>query len=168
MEAEKRVSLEEYWNKTAKEDKRALKSLNEQKLEFIPTGSWVIDRLIGDGGGQNQSGGLPRGHIIEVYGNESCGKTTLGISACVEAQRMGLLPMWLDFERTFSKNYAKKMGLNLNKFIFHEPDTFEHGAKLIADALKTHPALIVVDSVSAMIPKAFLEAGEDDPGRIIN
>jgi recombination protein RecA len=166
MEAEKKVSLEEYYSKVAKEDKRAIKSLNEQKLVFIPTGSWVIDRLIGNGTGESQSGGFPRGHIIEAFGNESCGKTTLGISACVETQRLGLLPMWLDFERTFSKDYAKKMGLNLSKFIFHEPDTFEGGAKLIADALKTHPALIVIDSVSAMIPKAFMEAKEDDPGRI--
>lgn len=166
MEVEKRVSLEEYYAKTAKEDKRAIKNLHEQKVEFIPTGSWVIDRLIGDGYGNNGSGGLPRGHIVEVFGNESCGKTTLGISACVEAQKMGLIPMWLDFERTFSKDYAQRMGLDLNKFIFHEPDYFEHGAALIAKALKTHPAIIVVDSVSAMIPKAFMEASEDDPGRI--
>jgi recombination protein RecA len=168
MEIEKKISVEEYYSKAAKEDKRAIKNLNEQKIEFIPTGSWVVDRLIGNGNGNNQSGGLPRGHIVEVFGNESCGKTTLGMSACVEAQKMGLLPMWLDFERTFSKDYAQKMGLDLSpgKFIFHEPDHFEHGAALIARALKTHPALIVIDSVSAMIPKAFMEASEDDVGRI--
>jgi recombination protein RecA len=166
MEIEKRVSLQEYYSKVGKDDKRAIKSLAEQKLEFIPTGSWVVDRLIGKGDGQSQSGGLPRGHISEVFGNESCGKTTLGINACVEAQRAGLVPMWLDFERTFSKEYAKKMGLNLSNIIFHEPDTFEQGAKLIANAWKAHPAIIVIDSVSAMIPKAFMEAEENDVGRI--
>jgi recombination protein RecA len=169
MEVKKRVSPEQYYASVAKEDKMAIKNLNNtEPINFIPTGSWVIDRLIGNGNGKSQSGGLPRGHIVEVFGDESCGKTSLGISACVEAQKLGLVPMWLDYERTFQKNMAKSMGLDLSpsKFFFHEPDHFEHGMKLIDGALEFFPALIVVDSVSAMIPKAYLEASDEDVGRI--
>jgi recombination protein RecA len=169
MEIEKKITPAQYYASLSKEDKRAIKTLNgTEAISFIPTGSWIIDRLIGNGSGKSQSGGLPRGHFVEVFGDESCGKTTLGMSACVETQRMGLIPMWLDYERTFSKDYAKKMGLDLSqeKFIFHNPDHFEHGIKLIGQALPTYPALIVVDSVSAMIPRTFMEAEEDDPGRI--
>jgi len=167
MEMAKKISLDEYYSRVAKEDRAAIKNLKEQRLvNFISSGSWVIDRLIGDGSGKNSRGGIPRGHMTEVYGDESCGKTTLGMSTCVEAQRMGEVPVWLDFERTFSKDYAKKMGLDLSKFIYHEPDYFEHGVTLMANALETHPALIVIDSVAAMVPKEFIDKKEDDGGRI--
>jgi len=169
MDISKQVSVSEYYSKLSKDDRKAVKNLNDKKaLQTIPTGSWVVDRLIGDGSGEFKSGGLPRGHIVEVYGDESCGKTTLGISACVEAQRLGLTPVWLDYERTFHKGYAQKLGLNLspNKFIFQEPDHFEHGVKLLGDVLRTHPPLIVVDSVSAMVPMAYLDLASEDPARI--
>jgi recombination protein RecA len=169
MELKKRVSADQYYASVAKEDKLAIKNLNNtEPINFIPTGSWVIDRLIGNGNGKNQSGGLPRGHIVEVFGDASCGKTSLGISACIEAQRLGLIPMWLDYERTFQKIMAKNMGLDIspNKFFFHEPDHFEHGMKLIDGALEYYPALIVIDSVSAMIPQTYLDRDADDPARI--
>jgi len=169
MDISKQVPVSEYLSNLSKDDRKAVKNLNDKKdTQFIPTGSWVIDRLIGDGTGELKSGGLPRGHVVEVFGDESCGKTTLGLSACVETQRLGLTPVWLDYERTFSKDYAKKLGLDLhpNKFIFQEPDSFEHGVKLLGDVLRIHPALIVVDSVSAMVPAAFLDFASDDPTRI--
>lgn len=164
----KPVSVSEYYQKLSKEDKKAVKRLKDKEnIQFIPTGSWPIDKIIGDGSGTLKSGGFPRGHIVEIFGDESCGKTTLAISGCVEAQRMGLIPVWQDYERTFSKNYAKKLGLNLDQIVFQEPDSFEHGIKLLGDVLiKVHPAIIVIDSVSAMVPAQHLDLASDDPARI--
>lgn len=164
------MGIEEYLAKLSKEDKKAVRDLNEiRKFDFIPTGSWVLDRLIGDGEGKFKSGGLPRGHMVEVFGDESCGKTTLGISACVEAQRLGGIPIWLDYERTFHKDYAQSLGLDIsrNKFVLLEPENFEHGQALLVNVVdQVKPSLIVVDSVSAMIPRAFLEGILDEAGRI--
>lgn len=167
MDIKKPLTPAEYRALLSKEDKRAVKNLNDkEKILTIPTGSWVVDRLIGDGSGEFKSGGLPRGHIVELFGDESCGKTTLGMSAAVEAQRQGLIVVWQDYERTFSKTLAQNMGMNLNDLIFQEPDHFEHGAKLLGQALQMHPGLIVVDSVAAMIPAAFLDFASEDPTRL--
>lgn len=164
------MGIEEYLAKLSKDDKKAVRDLNEtRKFDFIPTGSWVLDRLIGDGEGKFKSGGLPRGHMVEVFGDESCGKTTLGISACVEAQRQGGIPIWLDYERTFHKDYAQNLGLDIdrNKFVLLEPENFEHGQSLLVNVIdQVKPAIIVVDSVSAMIPRAFLEGILEEAGRI--
>lgn len=163
------LSIKDFYQKLAKEDKKAIRNLNDQaKIDFVSTGSWVINTLIGDGTGTYKPGGLPRGHIVEVFGDESCGKTTLGICACKQVQDMGGIPVWVDFERTFSKDYARMLGLDLSqdKFIFIVPDHFEHGIKMIYQVLAMRPMLIAVDSVSAMIPKAFLEGAVDEMGRI--
>ena len=167
--ADKPMSPEEYYKRLSKEDKKAVKDLTEKKkIDFIPTGSWVVNSLIGDGSGLFKPGGFPRGHIVEIYGDESCGKTTLGISACIQVQHLGGLPIWVDYERTFQREYAEKLGLNCDpkKFIFIEPDHFEHGIRMILDSFAMKPWLIVVDSVSAMIPKQFLEGAIDEMGRI--
>jgi recombination protein RecA len=163
------ISAKEFYSKLSKEDKKAIKDLNDQgKMDFISTGSWVMNTLIGDGTGTFKAGGLPRGHIVEVFGDESCGKTTLGICACKQVQEAGGVAVWLDFERTFHRGYAQKLGLKLNpdSFVFITPDHFEHGTKMIVQALAMRPMLIVVDSVSAMIPRAFLEGAVDEMGRI--
>jgi recombination protein RecA len=162
-------AIEDFYKKLGKDDKKAMLDLNKKtKIDFIPTGSWVINTLIGDGTGSYKPGGLPRGHIVEAYGNESCGKTTLGICACREVQRLGGIPVWLDYERTFSEDYATTLGLDVSqsKFAYFRPDHFEQGARIIADALSMKPMIIVVDSVSAMIPKAFLEGNIDEGGRV--
>jgi recombination protein RecA len=162
---EKAMSPEEFMKRLSKEDRKAVKNLNDKKkIDFIPTGSWVMDMLISQSG----DGGLPRGHVVEVFGNESCGKTTLGITAAKKAQDLGGLVVWADFERTFSKDYAKDLGLNLsqNKFIFIEPENFEHGMGLIYSSLAMKPWLVVVDSVAAMIPKDSLEQDIDEVTRI--
>lgn len=163
------LTPEEFYKKLNRDDKKAMQNLNEKKeINFVPTGSWVINTLIGDGTGTYKPGGLPRGHIVEIFGNESCGKTTLGISACKQVQDMGGIPVWLDFERTFHKGYANQLGLDTdpNKFAYFVPEHFEHGIRLIYQALSMKPMLIVVDSVSAMIPRAFIEGGVDEVGRI--
>jgi recombination protein RecA len=163
------ISAKEFYSKLSKEDKKAIVDLNGQsRIDFVSTGSWVINTLIGDGTGTYKPGGLPRGHVVEVFGDESCGKTTLGICACAQAQKMGGIAVWVDFERTFHKDYARKLGLDLDpeKFVFMTPDYFEHGTKMIFQALAMRPMIIVVDSVSAMIPRAFLEGAIDEMGRI--
>jgi recombination protein RecA len=152
-------------SKLAKEDRETFKDLSvQQKIDFIPTGSWVIDKLIGNGDGNSMNGGLPRGHVVEVYGNESCGKTTLAISASAKAQQMGLSVLWLDYERTFQRDYAAKLGLSFdpNKWSFHEPYTFEQGARLIEEYLNSYPGLIVIDSVPAMTPEKSFDAEADE------
>lgn len=167
--ADKIMTPDEFYKRLSKDDKRAVRNLEErERIDFVPTGSWVINTLIGDGTGTYKPGGLPRGHMVEIFGDESCGKTTLGISSCIQAQQLGFVPVWLDYERTFHADYARKLGLDCSpsKFIYMEPDHFEHGIRLIYQALAMKPAIIVVDSVSAMIPKQFLEGQVDEGQRI--
>jgi len=166
---DKSMSPTEFYNKIGKEDKEAIINLDKKKgFDFIPTGSWVTNFLIGDGSNTNQPGGFPRGHVVEVFGDESSGKTTLALSACKQAQELGGIPVFVDFERTFHKQYAINMGIDLSpdKFVLMEPKHFEHGARMMKDALMMNPTIIVVDSVSAMIPKSFLEGQIDESGRI--
>jgi len=159
----------EYYKRISKDDRDAIANLKEiTPFMFIPTGSWVINSLIGDGTNNGKAGGFPRGHIVEIMGDESSGKTTLGMSAIKQCQLQGGIPIWLDFERTFHKQYAKNIGIDLdpNKLVLIEPNHFQHGAKFINDALLMKPPLIVVDSVSAMIPKEVLEGAIDEGSRI--
>jgi len=166
---EKAITPDEFYRKVSKEDKEAIVDLNSDKpIEFIPTGSWVLNTLIGDGTMTGKSGGFPRGHIVEIFGDESSGKTTMALSACRQVQEMGGLPVYIDFEQTFHKKYAENIGINTDKdkFVLMQPRHFEHGARLIKDSFKMKPALIAVDSVSAMLPKQFLEGAIDEAGRI--
>lgn len=162
------MSPEEYYKKITKEDKDSIIELNEKSFDFIPTGSWVLNYLIGDGTNQGKPGGLPRAHYVEVFGDESSGKTTMALSACKQVQLAGGLPVFVDYERSFHETYARNLGLNLDKnsFILIEPKNLEHGAKMMADTLLMKPWLIVVDSVSAMVPKAYFEGSVDEAGKI--
>jgi len=167
--AEKKLTPEEYFKKVSKEDKDAIIDLSsKKKLDLIPSGSWVIDTLIGDGTMTGKPGGFPRGHIVEVFGDESSGKSTLALSSIAKAQELGGLGILLDFEQTFHSGYASKLGVNLakNKFIPYEPKSFQQGARIIKDCLLMQPHLIVVDSVSAMLPQQYLEGSVDEAGRI--
>lgn len=113
-------------------------------------------------------GGLPRGHIVEVFGDESSGKTTFVLSAIKKAQEMGGIGVLADFEQTFHAEYAQKIGVDLNpdKFILIQPNHFQQGARQINDMLLMKPHIIAVDSVSAMLPKEFLQGDIDDTARI--
>jgi len=165
MQLPKKVNPSDISAKLSKEDREFLKDLSvKQKIDFIPSGSWVIDKLVGNGDGNSSNGGLPRGHVVEVYGNASCGKTTFAISACTEAQKLGLSVLWLDYERTFQRHYASSLGLKFDPSLwtFAEPDTFEDGARLIEKYLVSYPGIIVVDSIPAMMPKSSFEAGADE------
>lgn len=165
----KAMTTEEYFKKLNKEDKSSIFDMhNREPINFIPTGSWVLDTIIGDGTMTDKPGGFPRGHIVEVFGDESSGKTTVALSGIAMAQEMGELGILIDFEQTFHPDYAEKIGVNLDKdkFIVSRPNHFQQGARQIKDMLLMKPAIIVVDSVSAMLPKEFLEGNVDEAGRI--
>ena len=125
-------------------------------IEIIPTGSLAIDAALG-------VGGYPRGRIIEIYGPESSGKTTLTLHAIAEAQKAGLSCAFVDAEHAFDPSYARNLGINLDNLIISQPDSGE-AALEIADTLVRSGAidLVVVDSVAALVPQVELEGGMGD------
>jgi len=138
-----------------------------KQIKFIPTGSWVVNRLIGDGSHTGAPGGFPRGYITEVFGDEGCGKTTLALHACQQAQLLGERVIYADFEHSLRTQfqYIRNIGLDLSpsKFIHLTPTCLEDGVKQIGRGLKElKPGIIVVDSVTTMLPKASFDADADD------
>ncbi len=125
-------------------------------IAAISTGSISIDWALG-------IGGFPRGRIIEIYGPESSGKTTLALSAIAEAQRSGGTCAFIDAEHALDPIYAQKLGINLDELVISQPDTGEQSLE-ITDTLVRSGAidLIVVDSVAALVPKAELEGDMGD------
>jgi recombination protein RecA len=121
------------------------------KIDVIPTGALAVDLALG-------VGGLPRGRIIEIYGPESSGKTTLMLHVIANAQRSGGLAAFIDAEHALDPGYAKKLGVNLDDLLVSQPDSGEE-ALTICETLARSNALdvIVVDSVAALVPKAELE-----------
>ena len=165
--ASKVLSPEEFFKKLNRDDKDAVLDLNKtEKIDFIPTGSFIINSIIGDGTLTGTPGGFPRGHIVEIFGDESSGKSTCLMSACKQAQDMGGLAVLVDFEYTFHKGYAQHLGLDINKLIVMQPKHFQHGARLVKDCLAMRPHIIAIDSVSAMTPREYYEGAVDEGGRI--
>jgi recombination protein RecA len=121
------------------------------KIEVIPTGALALDLALG-------VGGIPRGRIIEIYGPESSGKTTLMLHVIANAQRAGGLAAFIDAEHALDPGYAKKLGVNLDDLLVSQPDSGEE-ALTICETLARSNALdvIVVDSVAALVPKSELE-----------
>ena len=131
---------------------------NEQavEVESIPTGSLGLDIALG-------IGGLPRGRVVEIYGPESSGKTTLALHVIAEAQKRGGACGFVDAEHALDPVYAKKLGVNLQELIISQPDTGEQALE-ITDTLVRSGAMdvIVVDSVAALTPKAEIEGEMGD------
>ena len=127
-------------------DARALK-----QIEVIPTGALAIDLALG-------VGGVPRGRVVEIFGPESSGKTTLMLHVIANAQKMGGLAAFIDAEHALDPGYAKKLGVNLDDLLVSQPDSGEE-ALTICETLARSNALdvIVIDSVAALVPKAELE-----------
>ena len=125
-------------------------------VEAIPTGSLSLDVALG-------IGGIPRGRIIEVYGPESSGKTTLTLHMIAEAQKMGGEAAFIDAEHALDPVYAKHLGVDIDNLIVSQPDTGEQALE-IAEALVRSGALdiIVVDSVAALVPKAEIDGDMGD------
>ncbi|MFN8828317.1 MAG: recombinase RecA [Labrys sp. (in: a-proteobacteria)] len=130
------------------------------EIETISTGSLGLDIALG-------IGGLPKGRVIEIYGPESSGKTTLALHTVAEAQRKGGVSAFIDAEHALDPGYARKLGVNLDDLLISQPDTGEQALE-ICDTLVRSGAIdvIVVDSVAALTPKAEIEGemGESQPG----
>jgi len=130
------------------------------EIAVVPTGSLGLDIALG-------IGGLPRGRIVEIYGPESSGKTTLALHAIAEAQKNGGVCGFIDAEHALDAIYAKKLGVNLDDLLISQPDTGEQALE-IADTLVRSGAIdvLVVDSVAALTPRAEIEGemGEQLPG----
>lgn len=126
------------------------------QVSTIPTGCIELDAALG-------VGGLPRGRIIEIYGPESSGKTTIALHAIAEAQKMGGMCVFIDAEHALDPVYAEKLGINMDKLYVSQPDNGEQALD-IADALVRSGAIdvIVIDSVAALVPKAELEGDMGD------
>jgi len=129
---------------------------NVDNIEAIPSGSLSLDLALG-------VGGYPRGRVIEIYGPESSGKTTLTIHAIAEAQKQGGIAAFIDAEHAFDRFYAEKLGVDINNLLISQPDNGEQALE-IADHLIRSGAIdiIVIDSVAALVPKSELEGEMGD------
>ena len=139
--------------------KGTIMKLGEQPqwdVQVIPSGSVALDHALG-------IGGYPRGRIVEIYGPESSGKTTLAIHAIAQAQKAGGIAAMLDAEHAFDRTYAKALGVNLDTLLISQPDNGEQALE-IADNLIRSGAIdiVVIDSVAALTPKAEIEGEMGD------
>ena len=129
-------------------------------IETIPTGSLGLDIALG-------VGGLPRGRVVEIYGPESSGKTTLALHTLAEAQKKGGICAFIDAEHALDPIYARKLGVNVDDLLISQPDAGEQALE-IADTLVRSGAIdvLVIDSVAALVPRAELEGemGDSQPG----
>ncbi|MBM3656061.1 MAG: recombinase RecA [Actinobacteria bacterium] len=125
-------------------------------IEVIPTGSIALDMALG-------IGGIPRGRVVEVFGPESSGKTTLTLHAIANAQKSGGIAAFIDAEHAFDAEYAKKLGVDIDALLVSQPDTGEQALEIM-DMLVRSGALdlIVVDSVAALVPRAEIEGEMGD------
>ena len=127
-----------------------------QIIEVIPTGSIALDIALG-------IGGLPRGRIVEIYGPESSGKTTLSMHAIANAQRAGGICAFIDAEHAFDAEYAKKLGIDIDALLVSQPDTGEQALEIMDMLIRSGALdLIVVDSVAALVPRAEIEGEMGD------
>ncbi len=126
-------------------------------VSVIPTGSISIDAALG-------VGGFPRGRVIEVYGPESGGKTTLTLQVIAEAQRMGGQAAFIDAEHALDPAYARKLGVDVDNLLVSQPDNGEQALEIAEALIRTNAVdIVVVDSVAALVPKAELEGEMGEP-----
>lgn len=131
-----------------------------QDIPIIPTGSLGLDIALG-------VGGLPRGRIVEIYGPEASGKTTLSMHCIAEAQKQGGLAAFIDAEHAFDKSYAEKLGIDTENLLISQPDNGEQALEITENLIRSGAIdIIVVDSVAALVPKAEIEGemGESKVG----
>lgn len=129
-------------------------------VEVVPTGALTLDIALG-------VGGCPRGRIVEIFGPESAGKTTLTLHICAEAQKMGLKVAFVDAEHALDPAYAKALGANPDEFVISQPDYGEQALNIAHELVKSGDVgVVVVDSVAALTPKAELdgEIGQQSVG----
>jgi recombination protein RecA len=129
-------------------------------IEAIPTGALSLDLALG-------VGGLPRGRIIEIYGPESSGKTTLTLSVVAQAQKQGGIAAFVDAEHAMDPDYARKLGVNIDELLVSQPESGEQALQIVETLVRSSAIdIIVIDSVAALVPKAEIdgEMGDSLPG----
>ena len=129
-------------------------------VETVPTGSLSLDIALG-------IGGLPRGRVVEIYGPESSGKTTLTLHVVAEAQKAGGVCAFVDAEHALDTTYARKLGVNLDDLLISQPDTGEQALEIVDTLVRSGAVdVVVIDSVAALTPRAEIEGemGESQPG----
>jgi recombination protein RecA len=125
-------------------------------IDAIPTGSLSLDLALG-------VGGIPRGRVIEIFGPESSGKTTLTLSIISQVQKLGGTAAFIDAEHAFDAGYAKKVGVNLDELLISQPDTGEQALEIAETLVRSNAVdLVVVDSVAALTPRAEIEGEMGD------
>jgi len=128
----------------------------DREIDVIPTGSTSIDIALG-------IGGYPRGRVVEIYGPESSGKTTLALHAVAELQKQGGVAAFIDAEHALDVNYARKLGVRIEELLVSQPDTGEQALEICDVLLRSGAVdLVVVDSVAALVPKAEIEGEMGD------
>ncbi|MCW1888510.1 MAG: recombinase RecA [Candidatus Moranbacteria bacterium] len=130
-------------------------------VEAIPTGALSLDMALG-------IGGVPRGRVVEIYGPESSGKTTLTLHIVANAQKAGGLAAFVDAEHALDPEYAKRIGVNINDLLISQPDTGEQALDIVETLVRSNMVdVIVVDSVAALVPRAEIEGemGDQHVGR---
>ena len=138
-----------------------LGSREKIEIEAISTGSLGLDIALG-------IGGLPKGRIIEIYGPERSGKTTLALHAIAEAQKNGGTAAFVDAEHALDPGYAKKLGVDIDELIVSQPDTGEQALEIVDTLVRSNAIdVLVVDSVAALVPRAEIEGemGDSQIGR---
>lgn len=131
-------------------------SASKLKVESIPTGALSLDLALG-------VGGLPRGRVVEIYGPEGGGKTTVSLHAVAEAQKMGGIAAFIDAEHALDPVYAKRIGVDINNLLISQPDYGEQALEICETLVRSGAVdIIVVDSVAALVPKAEIEGEMED------
>ena len=131
-----------------------------EEIAVIPTGALSLDAALG-------IGGLPRGRVVEIYGPESSGKTTLALHVIAEAQHLGGIAAFIDAEHALDPIYARKLGVNIDELLISQPDTGEQALEIAETLVRSNAVdVIVVDSVAALVPRAELDGdmGDSLPG----
>jgi recombination protein RecA len=158
--AERRKVLSYALEKIEKDfGKGAIMKLGDRQivsLDAIPTGALALDINLG-------VGGLPRGRVVEIYGPESSGKTTLTLSVVAEAQKMGGIAAFIDAEHALDPEYAAKIGVNVEELLVSQPDTGEQALEITEQLVRSGAVdIVVIDSVAALVPKAEIEGEMGD------
>ena len=160
MDANKKKALDQAFKQIEKKyGKGSIMKMGEApkvSIDAIPTGAINLDIALG-------IGGLPRGRVIEIYGPESSGKTTLALHVIAEAQKMGDTCAFVDAEHALDAEYAENLGVNIDELILSQPDTGEAGLDIAESLVRSGAVgLIVIDSVAALVPKAEIEGEMGD------
>jgi recombination protein RecA len=141
--------------------KGSIMKLGEQAIEadipVIPTGSLGLDLALG-------VGGLPRGRVVEIYGPESSGKTTLALECIAEAQKLGGIGAFIDAEHALDASYARKLGVNVEDLLISQPDNGEQALEITETLVQSGAVdVLVIDSVAALVPRAEIEGEMGEP-----